>query len=298
MPKIESVQPRRLGISALVLSVVALLVPAVTASMIPELGDYQLLLWLLCIVPAFLLAYYRGWRGAALALALGMVVLIGTHVVLLWIGRPAPRLPGMVAVVGIYVTIALGAGWLAERLMRDHALTEQMAFTDVLTGLANRRHALMVLEREFAAAQRERPLVIAVFDVDRFKEYNDLHGHAAGDMALQAAAATIEVHTRRMNLSARLGGDEFLSILADSDEAGAVRFVERVRAALRNSDAGPGKITLSCGIAGYSPAMQGPEELLAAADQALYEAKRAGRDCARVHRFANVTPPAPSGGTG
>jgi len=290
---------RRVGSWAVGLSILALLIPAATVAIFPDvLGEYQLLLWLLAIIPAFLLAYHRGWRGAALALALGMVVLVLTHVVLLWMGRPPSMLPGVVGVVVIYAITALGAGWLAERFMRDHALTERLAFTDALTGLANRRHALIVLEREFAAAQRDRQLVVVVFDIDHFKDYNDLHGHAAGDVALRTTAVTIASHTRRMNLSARMGGDEFLSILADTDEEGAVRFAERVRAALRTVDVGPGQITLSCGVAGYSPEMRGPEELLAAADRSLYEAKRAGRDCIRVYRSEGMGSPAQSGGPG
>lgn len=80
--------------------------------------------------------------------------------------------------------------------------------------MSNRRHALVALAQEFAAAQRGRPLAVVMFDLDDFKRYNDLHGHAAGDEALRAFASVLHQTTRQMNLSARLGGEEFVSILS------------------------------------------------------------------------------------
>lgn len=289
-------QPRRIGRSALAVSLLALAIPAASALFFSDvLGEYQLLMWLLALIPAFLFAYERGWRGAALALALGMVVLIGTHLVLTWTGGVAPRPPIMLTILTAYVVTALGAGWLSERLWRDQALTERMALTDALTGLPNRRHALLTLEREFAAAQRDRRLAVVIFDIDRFKEYNDRNGHVAGDRALRVVASTILAHTRRMNLSARIGGDEFLSVLSDTDESGAVSFANRVRAALRAAGPEAGGLTLSCGVAAHSPEMPDVDALLAAADRALYEAKNDGRDCVRVAlRPARAAPAASS----
>lgn len=278
----RSVPPR-----ALLLSIGALITPATVAFFLPDaLGEYEALLWLLALVPAFLLAYYRGWRGAALALAAGMTVLVCTHVTLVSFGRELPTEPALVFLVAAYIGVSLGVGWLVERLRRDQAQIEQMALTDALTGLPNRRHAMSVLDREFAAAQRNRPLVIAVFDIDRFKEYNDRYGHAAGDEALRAVGDTLRSMTRRMNLSARLGGEEFLSILSETDTAGALVFVDRIRDAVRNRKLPAGSITVSCGVAAYREGMASPEALLEAADQALYEAKRAGRDCVRIYGVA------------
>src|SRR5205085_1251841 len=103
---------------ALAFSLAALLVPMAGALLFPEsLGQYGPLLWLVALVPAFLLAYYRGWHGVATALATGMAALSLTQAAASWMGRGVPDL--LLGVVVAYVTIALGIGWLAERLHRD-----------------------------------------------------------------------------------------------------------------------------------------------------------------------------------
>ena len=121
-----------------------------------------------------------------------------------WLGRAVPNL--LLGVVVGYVAIALGIGWLAERLHRDRDEVEDMAFTDILTHLPNRRHATAFLQNEFAAAERGRLLSVVLFDLDGFKEFNYRHGHQAGDDALGAFADILTRLTRRMNLSARFGG--------------------------------------------------------------------------------------------
>jgi putative two-component system response regulator len=169
-----------------------------------------------------------------------------------------------------------------EVLHRDRDEVEDLAFTDLLTGLPNRRHARVFLENEFAAAERGRFLAVVLFDLDSFKQYNDTHGHQAGDEALQLFASVLARTTRKMNLSARFGGEEFVSVLAGSDLEGAYLFADRVRTALRARNLGSPPLTVSAGVAEYRATMGSPEELLAAADQALYAAKRDGRNCVRV----------------
>lgn len=266
---------------ALAVSLAALAIPALGAFIVPDvLREYAPFLWLLALLPAFLLAYYRGWRGVATALAAGMATLSCTQAVSLWMGRQVPDMLLVVAVA--YLVISLGIGWLAEVLHRDRNVVEDMAFTDILTHLPNRRHARVFLENEFAAAQRGRLLAVVLFDLDQFKLYNDSYGHQAGDEALEAFAQVLARTTRRMNLSSRFGGEEFVSVLAGSDPDGAAIFADRVRMALRALNLGDGPLTVSAGVAAYHPSMHSPDELLAAADHALYEAKRQGRNCVRI----------------
>jgi diguanylate cyclase (GGDEF)-like protein len=272
---------RSVPLRALVISLAALAVPVVGALGLAEwLGEYGALLWLTALVPAFLLAYYRRWRGVATALAAGMATLSTTQAAALWLGRDIPGL--LLGVVVAYLAIALGIGWIAEVLHRERDEVEDLALTDLLTQLPNRRHARVFLENEFAAARRGRLLAVVLFDLDHFKEYNDEYGHPAGDEALKTFAEVLTRTTRRMNLSARFGGEEFLAILAGSDAEGAVIYAERVRAALRGRNLGDRPLTVSVGVAAFHPSMRSPDELLAAADHSLYQAKREGRNCVRL----------------
>lgn len=149
-----------------------------------------------------------------------------------------------------------------------------MSLTDPLTGLANRRQLERDLAREFAAAQRGRRLVAVLFDLDRFKEYNDQHGHLAGDRVLKTFAEALRSETRTMNLAARYGGDEFVALLSDSDMDGAEIFVERIRERLaegmKDEDDYHG---VSAGIAEYEADMESWTDLIDAADKSLYRIK-------------------------
>lgn len=278
--------PRR----AIVLSAIAVLVPVLASVVVPQtIEDYELLVWLLLLVPAFMLAYFRGWRGVATALAIGMVVLVSVQIGLALIGFRVRDLSLLIAVIVAYVLIAMGIGMLSDRLHTERMHAEELALTDELTGLPNRRYVRLTLEREFAAARRGRPLVLVYFDIDRFKQYNDRCGHAAGDEALRGVAHALSMHTRAMNISGRWGGEEFLSVLASAEIAGALVFIERVKARLREVGLSAGPITMSCGLAAFQPDMRSPEDLIAAADAALYEAKAAGIDSLRVHQLPVAT---------
>jgi diguanylate cyclase (GGDEF)-like protein len=272
---------RQVPLRALAISILALLVPVIGALAFPEsLGEYGAILWLSALVPAFLLAYYRGWKGVTTALAVGMATLSVTQVVASWIGRDIPDI--LLGIVVAYLGIALGIGWVADALHRERETVEDLAFTDILTHLPNRRHARIFLDNEFAASERGRMLAVVLFDLDFFKEYNDRYGHPAGDAALQAFAAILQNTTRKMNLSARFGGEEFLAVLAGSDAEGAMIFAERVREGLQGTNLKHGALTVSAGVASHHPTMRSPDELLAAADHALYRAKHEGRNCVRV----------------
>jgi diguanylate cyclase (GGDEF)-like protein len=152
------------------------------------------------------------------------------------------------------------------------ARVEAMARTDELTGLANRRALDEEIRRELARAGRMGyQVTIAMLDIDRFKDYNDRHGHWAGDVLLRDAAAAWRIEIRQSDFIGRYGGQEFIVILPDCQPAGASDVVERLRTVT------PDGQTVSGGIATWD-GLESAESLLARADRALRAAKHAGRD--------------------
>jgi diguanylate cyclase (GGDEF)-like protein len=160
---------------------------------------------------------------------------------------------------------------------RLHSALQALSLTDPLTGLPNRRQLEAHLAREFAAAERGRPLSVVIFDVDRFKQYNDTEGHVAGDQALRAIARALNEETRAMNLVARYGGDEFLAVLSDTGIEGARQHAQRVHARIaRDPELGPHGLGLSSGVATYREGMRRLEDLIQEADENMYRSKRRG----------------------
>jgi diguanylate cyclase (GGDEF)-like protein len=157
---------------------------------------------------------------------------------------------------------------------------EEAAFTDHLTGLANRRRFERQLEREVARTRRYgRPFCLLLLDIDHFKLVNDTHGHEAGDEALRRLANALQAGTRGIDTAARIGGEEFALVLPETDRARGLEVAERLRQAIKETDIQPaGHITVSIGLAECTVAFSDVRELFAVADAALYEAKRAGRD--------------------
>jgi diguanylate cyclase (GGDEF)-like protein len=286
--------PRR----ALAISVASLAVPVVAAIWHPEGVGNTLgtLTWLTALIPAFLLAYYRGFAGVAVALAGGMAVITATQVGIVVFEISEPAWPLLAAIVGVYLGISLGIGALAEGLHRGRRAAEGMALLDQMTGLPNRHYADLVLEQEFAAAARGRALAVVIFDLDRFKLVNDRFGHPAGDGVIREFARVLRETTRRANLSARFGGEEFITILRDSDADAAVLFAQRVLDRAREMKFPWGRQTVSAGVAVYERGMGSYELLVGAADGALYRAKEGGRDmvCIAAPVAAPVAAPAPA----
>jgi len=271
-------------VRALVLSLLAAAVPIAGVFLFPEsLEDYEALTWLLLLVPAFLWAYQKSWRGIATVLAAGMAVLSITYAVSEFTGGGIPDL--MLAVVVVFVLITLGIGLFGERVGRAtfDAAAETLALQDLLTGLPNRRHAEMHLDLEFAAAERGRPLAVILFDVDELEAYNAQNGTSAGDGVLKGFATLMRQHTRRMDLAARYGPDEFVSVLGGCNEEGAVIFASRLQERMRAAEHTVTLPTVSAGVGSYRPEMTSPAEVLRAAEEALAAAKQAGRDRVRVY---------------
>lgn len=262
---------------SLALSFGALVVPVVATFWYPEsAAQYELLLWLLALVPAFLLAYYRGWTGVAVAMLVGMAVLSLVQVAVLAVGLRTNWVM-LLGVVTAYISIGLSVGIVSELLHQERARAERLALLDGLTGLPNRRLADIILEKEFAAARRGRSFAVVLFDLDRFKNFNDQHGHAAGDEALRAFVRVLKSRTRRMDISARYGGEEFITVLSGGTAMAGTRFAESVRCELAGV-IDPAPFTVSAGVAAYTDGMEEVADLMAAADEALYQAKEGGRD--------------------
>ena len=269
---------------SIVLCAAALAVPvAAQVAFAESAGEHELLLWMLAVVPAFLLAFYRGWQGAATALAAGMALLSLTQVYLKLTGQPVEDRLLLLIVVALFILLSLVGGWVMDLLHNARASAERLALTDDLTGLPNRRHAHMRLEPMFGRA-REQGLSVLFFDLDRFKEYNDRYGHPGGDRVLTAFARLLGESTPTDGFSCRYGGEEFLAVLPVSGVDAAVEFARSVRKELSGRDDLQERLTVSVGIAAWDASMASRGEILAAADAALYAAKAAGRDTIRVHR--------------
>jgi diguanylate cyclase (GGDEF)-like protein len=159
------------------------------------------------------------------------------------------------------------------------------AITDGLTGVYNHRHLHERLAEEVeSAAERGADLTLLFLDLDHFKEFNDRHGHSAGDTALRGVAQIIESSIRHVDVAARYGGEEFAVILVDTDAAAGRRIAERIRRRIAGDrHAGAGRLSISIGMATFPADADSAEAALERADAAMYEAKRLGRDRVVAH---------------
>ncbi|MBI5510824.1 MAG: diguanylate cyclase [Deltaproteobacteria bacterium] len=152
----------------------------------------------------------------------------------------------------------------------------QLARTDPLTGLFNRRYFKEQLEREIARALRyARPTALVLFDLDHFKDVNDRHGHVIGDRVLVRFAEILRSTTRKPEVVARVGGEEFVVLLPETESAGARTLAERVRLLQKNEGL---HTTVSAGVAAAPEHAKNADELYGNADKCLYRAKQGGRD--------------------
>ncbi|MGH9457908.1 MAG: diguanylate cyclase, partial [Thermoanaerobaculia bacterium] len=177
---------------------------------------------------------------------------------------------------------------------RDAEL-RRMTVTDELTGMPNFRAFQERLQIELRRAERyAESFGLLVFDLDRFKKYNDEWGHLAGNEALAAVAKVVAANVRDSDLAARYGGEEFVAVVAQTDPAGLHRLAERIRAAVEALPPIANRAPLTCSIGGALFPADGttPESLFEIADQRLYEAKEAGRNRVVVPSGGTVTPSA------
>ncbi len=185
----------------------------------------------------------------------------------------------LIQAIGNQAAIAIENAQLYEK-------TRVLSNTDELTALANRRHFQGVLKREVDQAKRyNTTFSLIMLDVDHFKQYNDTHGHLAGDLVLKQVATILLQNTRGIDLVARFGGEEFVVLLPRTDEKGALATGEKLRQCVHDeaiagmeSSQPLGRLTLSLGIAIYPQHSKDIFDLLNMADQALYQAKSSGRN--------------------
>ena len=176
---------------------------------------------------------------------------------------------------------------MVAHLRASRVELERVSVTDPLTGLDNRRRMIETLQNEVLRSRRlEHVFSVVMADVDHFKEYNDQHGHPAGDEALKCVATVLREALRDVDSVARYGGEEFFVVMPETSADEAVDLAKRVRARLAKQLPLAGAVTLSFGVASYPVNGLNGEALIDAADQALYEAKNGGRDRIVVARTA------------
>lgn len=172
-----------------------------------------------------------------------------------------------------------------EELRAGVAQTLELAVTDPLTGLHNRRYLDSHVDTLFQrAAARRRPLSVMMTDIDRFKSINDTRGHAGGDEVLREFARRLRKNVRGIDLACRYGGEEFVILMPDTEHEVAERIAERIRGEIESlpfrtgAQDEPLNVTVSIGVASWSPADADASALMKRADNALYEAKSGGRN--------------------
>jgi len=206
--------------------------------------------------------------------------------------EPAPRSSGeaerrLAAVLAEQVALALGNLKLRESLRNQ-------SICDPLTGLFNRRYMEESLEREFSRANRNKTsLAIIMMDLDYFKRFNDTFGHQAGDALLRTLGELLKRNTRGQDIACRYGGEEFAIVLSDSNLDGALRRAEILRQQVKQLSveyAGQllGAVSISMGVALFPDHGATMSDVLRASDQALYCAKREGRDRVSVWSVESV----------
>ena len=183
----------------------------------------------------------------------------------------------LVETIAQQTSIAMDNAKLFEKM-------QEMAITDSLTGLYNRRYFYMILDNEFERAKRyQTPLSLIMMDIDHFKTVNDEYGHLVGDDVLRSMSEICEELLRQTDNMFRYGGEEFMIILPGTKQEEAFNVAERIRATIEKAviktKKGSVKITISIGVSEYGEQYSEPSEFIESADRTMYEAKKAGRNC-------------------
>lgn len=224
-------------------------------------GDRALIGWLVVVLPLSIAALGIGIRNAQVIPGDAWTLYLSF-------------LPTLFTGIGLFALL----GFTLDAI---HDST-QLALTDSLTGLQNRRAFDSELAVAVARAERyQRDLSLMLLDLDHFKILNDTYGHPAGDAVLRAVARVLIEKSRRIDMVARIGGEEFALILSDTPSSAALRLAERLRQAISNASSDSIAFSASFGVASLQDTESKPEALLKAADKALYAAKDAGRNCVR-----------------
>ncbi|HEX5870557.1 MAG TPA: GGDEF domain-containing protein, partial [Longimicrobium sp.] len=248
----------------------------------------------------------RAWTRAVQGAALSVGAPLGWLVLRVMAGHEAGT--ELTASAALYLYMLLGTavvftafgaalGTHEDCLIAANRSLDELSVSDPVTGLRNARYFRGRLREAQARAQRSgQPLSIVVMDLDRFKRVNDRYGHPVGDEVLVAVSAAMtgviragDTAAALRGMAARMGGEEFALLLPDTDASEARAIAERVRRAVRDAvvhtaEGEEVRITISCGVASGHPVDEADAQALyAAADQAMYAAKRAGRDRTHLH---------------
>jgi len=239
---------------------------------------------LLYIPPVVAAAWYLGTPTS--------IAVCGLAAATRWLAARSPEaglgiavLESSAAVFGFLVVIAVVVGRL--RVSREQE--RRSAGRDALTGIGNRKLFFDTAAAELNRSRRRGyPLTVAYVDCDNFKAFNDTRGHLAGDELLQRVATTLEANLRTYDLVVRMGGDEFAVLLPDTPQQAGRIVAERLQARLRGCT--QGGVTLSMGVVTFTDLPETVEELVQAADEAMYAAKRAGKDGLEVRIIGEAIP--------
>lgn len=243
------------------------------------------------------------YRYSWLALSLALILMVARRIVSLSDAMQGVAQDSVNTLFGFLISVLMllslfGLRGLLKTLRDNEDRLTRLAATDALTGLANRRQVLARLDMELRRAERSgHSLSVLMLDLDHFKAINDSHGHAIGDAVLVAAATRWSAQLRAVDLCGRIGGEEFLVVLPETAADAARTTAERLRAALADTPidtvSGALQVTVSIGLATHAPArntagiadeaglVEHMKNLQQRADQALYQAKAAGRNCVR-----------------
>jgi diguanylate cyclase (GGDEF)-like protein/PAS domain S-box-containing protein len=186
----------------------------------------------------------------------------------------------LVETIAQQTSIAIDNAKLFEKM-------QEMAITDSLTGLYNRRYFYMLLDNEIERAKRyQSPLSLIMIDIDHFKLMNDKFGHLAGDEILKSVSGMCKKLLRHIDNMFRIGGEEFMIILPETNQEEALNVAERIRSTIAETaiktKKGSIKITTSIGVSEYGKNHPAPNEFIESVDRTMYDAKKAGRNCVRV----------------
>ena len=243
------------------------------------------------LFPVCLVAWFVGVRaGIVVSAAAAMASLLADVLTEDFPAHPLVPYWNATARLAVFLAFIYALWRLRGALDRE----KDLARMDPLTGVANTRCFLEVVQTEIQRARRARyPLTLAYMDIDDFKAVNDALGHAAGDALLRQVAETIRQSLRGTDVAARLGGDEFAVLLLDAQEAQAEAVLERIRQGLAETRGGTREpVTFSIGSVTWAGAEQSAEEFVKAADNLMHAAKRAGKNRITVRRFGEAASPA------